>query len=54
VGSCELGNEPSDCIKFFKILELLSDCWLLKKNSAVPIVMWSKKKYLISVVLVLN
>jgi hypothetical protein len=33
-GFCEDGNEPLDSIKHWEILELLSDWWLLKKNSA--------------------
>jgi hypothetical protein len=31
-GSCEHGNESSDSIKCWEILEQLSDSWLLKKG----------------------
>jgi hypothetical protein len=34
-GSFEHGNEPSGSIKCWKILEWLSDCWLLKKVSGI-------------------
>jgi hypothetical protein len=34
-GFCEQGNEPSDSIKCWGILEWLSDCWLLKKGSVL-------------------
>jgi hypothetical protein len=40
-GSCEHDNEPSGSIKGGQLLDQLSDCWLLKKDSAP----WS---YLIS------
>jgi hypothetical protein len=30
-GSCEHGNEHQGCIKYWGILEKVSDCWLLKK-----------------------
>jgi hypothetical protein len=33
-GCCEHGNEPLGSIKFWVILELLSNWWLLKKDSA--------------------
>jgi hypothetical protein len=33
-GFCEHGNEPLGSIKYCEILELLSDCWLPKNNSA--------------------
>jgi hypothetical protein len=33
-GSCEHGNEHSGSIKYWEILEKLSDWWLLKKDSA--------------------
>jgi hypothetical protein len=32
--SCEHGNEPSGSIKCGEFLDWLSDCWLLKKDSA--------------------
>jgi hypothetical protein len=31
-GSCEHGNELSDCIKRGEFLELLRNCWLVKKD----------------------
>lgn len=34
VGSCELGNELSGSIRLREILEQLSDCQILKKDSA--------------------
>jgi hypothetical protein len=33
-GSCEHGNEPSGSIKWWELLELLYNWWLLKKGSA--------------------
>jgi hypothetical protein len=33
-GSCEHGNQLSGSIKFWEFLEWLTDCWLLKKDSA--------------------
>jgi hypothetical protein len=33
-GSCEHGNEPSGSIKFWEVIELLHNWWLLKKASA--------------------
>jgi hypothetical protein len=33
-GSCEHGNEPSGSIKGGEFLDQLSDCQLLKKDSA--------------------
>jgi hypothetical protein len=33
-GSCEHGNEPSDSIKYWEVLEGMSDWWILKKDSA--------------------
>jgi hypothetical protein len=33
-GSCGHGNEPSGSVKCWKILEELSNWWLLKKDSA--------------------
>jgi hypothetical protein len=33
-GSCEHGDEPSDSIKFWEVLEWLHNWWLLKKGSA--------------------
>jgi hypothetical protein len=33
-GSCERGNEPWRFIKGRKLLDYLSDYWLLKKDSA--------------------
>jgi hypothetical protein len=37
-GSYEYGSKPSGSVKFWEILEKLSDSWLLKKNSAA----WSQ------------
>jgi hypothetical protein len=34
-GSCEHGNESSDSVKFWEILEQLSD-WRLLKKGATP------------------
>jgi hypothetical protein len=34
-GSCEYGSEHLGSIKCWKILDQLSDWWLLKKNSAI-------------------
>jgi hypothetical protein len=31
--SCEHGNEPSGCTKFWEFLACLRSCWLLMKNS---------------------
>jgi hypothetical protein len=33
--SCEHGNEPSSSIKCGIFLEWLSDCWLIKNDSAL-------------------
>jgi len=33
-GPCEHGNGPSGCIKGRKLLDYLSDSWLLKDSSA--------------------
>jgi hypothetical protein len=33
-GSCEHGNKPSGSVKFWEILEQLSDWRLLKRDSA--------------------
>jgi hypothetical protein len=33
-GCCEHGNEPSGSVKGGVFLDYLSDCWLLKKDSA--------------------
>jgi hypothetical protein len=33
-GCCEHGNEPSGCLKGGELLDWLSDCQLLKKDSA--------------------
>jgi hypothetical protein len=33
-GPCEQGNEPSDSIKRWEILEQLRNWWLFKKGSA--------------------
>jgi hypothetical protein len=32
--SCERGNEPSGSIKCWVFLEWLSNCWILRKDSA--------------------
>jgi hypothetical protein len=45
-GSCENGDEPSGSIKRCEILELLSDWWLLKKDSLSA--SWSQLVYLTS------
>jgi len=34
-GSCECSNEPSGSMKAREFLDLLSSCWLLKKDSAL-------------------
>jgi len=34
MGSCEHGNKPSGSIKRGEFLDYLSDCWLLKEDSA--------------------
>jgi hypothetical protein len=33
-GSCEHGNEPSGSMKYWAFLEWVSNCWLLKEDSA--------------------
>jgi hypothetical protein len=33
-GSCELSNVPSGFIKCWEFLEWLSNCWLLKEDTA--------------------
>jgi hypothetical protein len=33
-GSCEHGNDPLDSTKGGELLDQLSDCWLLMKDSA--------------------
>jgi hypothetical protein len=30
LGSCEYGNEPWGTIKYWEVLEWLTNCWLLK------------------------
>jgi hypothetical protein len=34
VGSCEHGNEPSSSVIYWEFVEWLSDCRLIKKDSA--------------------
>jgi hypothetical protein len=36
-GSCEHGNEHSGSVKCWKILEKLSDWWLIKKSVGGPV-----------------